>query len=374
MKSQRLDTISYKFPTVTSDGFIKANPVVTRTGVFRYMNTDGTIRRELRHPDDVMKAESLDTLKGVVTLDHPSELVNADNAHLYQKGFTGDHVTVDGGLIKVNVTITNKDAVDSIIAGKNQLSLGYTLELDEEIGEYNGELYEYRQRDINYNHLSVVDIARAGAVANIKMDSGSEIMVSMDSVSQDNNSNPKKELLKMAKINIDGAVVEVDDKVALHLDSVKAERDTATARATNLDKELNTVKGEKDALQGENEKLKKANSDDAIALKVSEMFQLHADARKIVGKDASLDGLTGSAIVDMVNKKFNGDAAVEGSEEYKKAYFAIAVKSVAQDSEDIASQRTLIADKKEDTAVDLRNFDSVDSERNAMMNSFAKNN
>ena len=47
----------------TNEGFLKCDAIVTRTGVFFYKNPDGTIRKELRHPDDVLQEESLQTMK-----------------------------------------------------------------------------------------------------------------------------------------------------------------------------------------------------------------------------------------------------------------------------------------------------------------------
>ena len=44
---------------LTPEGYIKARSIVTRCGVFLYKNADGTIRKELRHPDYVMLPESL---------------------------------------------------------------------------------------------------------------------------------------------------------------------------------------------------------------------------------------------------------------------------------------------------------------------------
>jgi hypothetical protein len=68
--------------TRTDEGYIRADAIVTRVGVLTYRNKDGTLRRELRHPDDVFSAESLASLKLIpVTNEHPpGRLVNADNA------------------------------------------------------------------------------------------------------------------------------------------------------------------------------------------------------------------------------------------------------------------------------------------------------
>lgn len=77
--------------TVTEEGFIKARAIVTRTGVFLYKNADGTIRKELRHPDDVWQLDSLESMKMIPIVNgHPTErLVTSENAKRLSIGFTG---------------------------------------------------------------------------------------------------------------------------------------------------------------------------------------------------------------------------------------------------------------------------------------------
>ena len=48
---------------ITEEGYIKARAIVTRCGVFLYKNADGTVRKELRHPDDVLVQDSLESIK-----------------------------------------------------------------------------------------------------------------------------------------------------------------------------------------------------------------------------------------------------------------------------------------------------------------------
>lgn len=68
MKTLRFDTAVIR-ATRNDDGFIYDSPILTRTGVFPYRNPDGTIRHELRPPEDVFHTGSLHTLKGVPITD-----------------------------------------------------------------------------------------------------------------------------------------------------------------------------------------------------------------------------------------------------------------------------------------------------------------
>jgi len=59
----RFDSITIPKMTRTKEGYLRGKAVVSCAGVFSYMNMDGTIRGELRHPEEVFKKSSLDTLK-----------------------------------------------------------------------------------------------------------------------------------------------------------------------------------------------------------------------------------------------------------------------------------------------------------------------
>ena len=164
----RIDRSSFKL-SKTPEGFLTGDAIVTRTGVFTYMNADGSMRNELRHPDDVFNADSLATLKlKPVTDDHPPELVTADNASMYSIGTTGESIITDESNVAITFTVQRNDAINKIKNGKKELSLGYSLELVEENGVWDGVSYTHRQKNIRYNHLAIVQQARAGRMAKIK--------------------------------------------------------------------------------------------------------------------------------------------------------------------------------------------------------------
>jgi uncharacterized protein len=168
----RYDT--FKIPKVkkTKEGYLRGDAVGSRSGVFIYHNHDGSVRRELRHPDDIFKKESLDTLKMIpVTLDHPNEFVNSGNVTSLQKGYTGENIQVLDEKIITSLTITSQDAIDDILKGKCvELSYGYEVTLVKEDGVYNGEKYDYRQTNPVYNHLALVAQGRAGHDARVRFD------------------------------------------------------------------------------------------------------------------------------------------------------------------------------------------------------------
>ena len=231
---------------ITDEGYIKANAIVTRTGVFFYKNPDGTVRNELRHPDEVFKVDSLDSMKMIpVTNGHPQErLVSAENAKRLAIGYTGETVTQDGEFVLSNLMITDLASIKDVIErNRRELSLGYTVDLIPEEGSYNGQPYNFRQTNIKYNHLSIVDNARAGSEARIALDSADaeEILI---------------EEANMAKRK-----VKIDDDEVLMEDNVAERVEQLLARIANLEAEKSRLAEEKDKLSAELSSIKNGDDD-----------------------------------------------------------------------------------------------------------------
>lgn len=165
---------------ITAEGYIRAKAIVTRAGVFKYANADGTERRELRLPDEVFHSDALSSICLIpVTNGHPSEkLVTAENCKRLAVGFTGEMVEENGEYVLANFVITDAAAVKMVQEnGRRELSLGYTVDLVPETGRYDGEDYDYKQTNIRYNHLALVDQARAGSMARIHLDGEDAIQI-----------------------------------------------------------------------------------------------------------------------------------------------------------------------------------------------------
>lgn len=231
---------------ITDEGYIKANAIVTRTGVFLYKNPDGTIRKELRHPDEVFKIDSLDSMKMIpVTNGHPQErLVSAENAKRLAIGYTGETITQDDEFVLSNLVITDLASIKDVTErNRRELSLGYTVDLIPEEGSYNGQPYNFRQTNIKYNHLSIVDNARAGSEARIALDSfdAEEILI---------------EEADMAKRK-----VKIDDDEILMEDNVANQVEQLLARIANLEAERSRIAEERDRLSAELSSIKNGDVD-----------------------------------------------------------------------------------------------------------------
>lgn len=166
----RLDSVPMAKAYFTPEGFLKDKPVLTSTGIFEYTNPDGSIRRELRLPEDVFDPESLKSYRGKpIVITHDAGLIDKDNVSDNQIGTILSEGEQSGSDVRAEIIIHDTDAMKD--AGFKELSLGYNLDLDETPGEWHGQHFDARQKNIRINHLALVREARAGEQARLNMDS-----------------------------------------------------------------------------------------------------------------------------------------------------------------------------------------------------------
>jgi hypothetical protein len=334
----------------TSEGYIVADAVVTRTGVFLYQNGDGTMRRELRHPDDVFSKASMDSLKMIpITNNHPEQkMVSAENAKELSIGQTGENVYTDGAHLHASLKITTKDGVESVEQGRKELSCGYSLDLEKTEGVYNGERYDYRQRNIRYNHLAIVERARAGGAARLNLDASDAIQVD----AKDQNE-PKKEQTKMRKVNIDGIEYDAAPEVANALTKANDRADAAEslvkATQANLDaeaKEKAKIEAERDELK---EKLESRDDAATVHKQVQARLELERVAGKVLNKDAKISEMTDMEIKHAVIKAKSTNADLnldEKSNDYIDARFDSAVEAINSEKS-IADQKQQMGERND---------------------------
>ena len=165
---QRFDSIPLSDTYFTPEGYLIDNPILTRVGIFEYHNPDGTIRRELRLPEEVFAAESLASYKGKpVILTQEAGLVDVDNVQQEHIGTILSEGIQDGDNVRAQIVIHDAESLDY---GLRELSLGYTQTPDETPGVWNGQPYDAIQRNIQINHLALVEKARAGEQARLNID------------------------------------------------------------------------------------------------------------------------------------------------------------------------------------------------------------
>ncbi len=165
----RLDSLPLAQTFFTPEGYLRDRPILTSTGIFEYSNPDGSVRRELRLPDEVFDAKSLRSYKGKpIIVTHDAGLVDKNNVSREQIGTILTEGYRSGNDVRAEIIIHDTDEMKE--CGLKELSLGYNLDLDETPGVWNGHPYDAIQRNIRVNHLALVREARAGDQARLNID------------------------------------------------------------------------------------------------------------------------------------------------------------------------------------------------------------
>jgi len=290
------DTVTLDATSVrtTRDGYLVADARIARTGIQTYTAAElgltdrppADVVRIYRPADEVFNQDAMASLAHrPVTVDHPSEMVTADNWKKHTVGMTGGDVARDGDFIRVPLTMMDADAIRRTKAGKNQLSVGYTCDMDWTAGTTDsGEAYDGVQRNIRGNHLATCDRARGGPALRI------------------GDNEPKKDTTPMKTITFDGLpVADVSpaaEAVILKLQGQITDAATAvsTAEATHAtaiaakDAEIATKDAEIATLKGQ------VLTADALDAAIVARSKLVEDARKIAGADFAVAGLTDADI------------------------------------------------------------------------------
>jgi hypothetical protein len=309
----RLDRSSLKgISKRTDSGFIYADAVLTRCGVFSYTNSDGTIRKELRLPEEVFNKDSMESLKMMpATQGHPyadGGIVTPDNVSRLQKGHVGENIRQDGDDLMGTIMITDQATIDNIQSGNKDISCGYTCRHDFKSGTYKGEEYDLIQRDIRYNHVAVgIPEGRAGN-AKLNLDSNTNISVQI-----------LKEGAKimLKKINLDGVEYEAEAPVLTALNTIKNDNATLVTKVSDVEKELDVIQAK---LDSKTEEFEKATNVDAINKLVTEKVELVEKAKTVL--DAVDSNLSKREIMIAVIKDASPDIKLdEKSDEYVEARF-----------------------------------------------------
>lgn len=307
----------------TAQGGLKLPAYVTRVGVLTYKNPDGTVTRELRHPDDVFKADSLATLAGApVTIGHPGK-VTPDNHGRHSAGHVGDVVEPkEEKYVATSLYVQDAKAVKGVESGNLlELSCGYDCDAIPEKGEYNGEKYDARQTNIVYNHVALLpkDHGRAG----------SDVRIRFDGLTDDE--------VSITKLTPLPAMNEFEKKIAelsVELAKATARADAAEQAASVASKSADAFRGEVDALKS---KLTVAEDPARFDAAVTSRVKLHEDAKAfgIEAKGSARDIMV--ACLSKVDATFRADS--NDSDEYIRGRFDTEVKLTASAAQSASKVR-----------------------------------
>lgn len=355
------DDWNFTFRT-TDEGYLVGKAVVTNIGVFTYLNGDGTVRRELRLPDEVFSPESMYSLKGKpVTNDHPDERVTVENIKKYAVGKTDGDPMFDSFYLSIGLVFDDKDTIEQIKNGKRALSCGYDCELEMKSGTWMGVDYDAIQRNIRYNHISLVDRGRAGDAAIIRVDSADTSSYTVHKI--------KEEVVQMADnlrtISLDSVDYKADEKVIevyqaslAHADELKKSLDSVTAEKSALVAEKDALAEKLNVLQKDYNEMKENHVDKSeIDNRVKARIDLYEIARKagVEYKDSDSD----KDIMIAVITKLAPKAKLDGADDiYINTRFKIVVEDMDELKADIAAEAARVIN----TPVNQEPVKKVDAE------------
>ena len=303
----------------TDEGFLADSPIVARIGIQEYMNADGSIRRELRLPEDVFNADSLASFAGKpLTDDHPAEKVTAKNAKKLTIGTVISKGRQDGDNVVTDIIIHDAEAIDKIEkGGKRELSVGYSVVLDETPGEWNGMKYDAIQREVKVNHIALVKRGRAGN-ARLNMDGSDVVFINQDEETMSDN---------MGRLRLDsGLEYQAAPEVVVAFEAIKADAANHKQKIDEAQAKFDALQAEADVLKAEVAKIDQIKADAYEAAKVA--IAARANLEKVAeGFKVDHKDLDDKAIKLAVIKAVRGDADLsEKSDAYIDAAFDLAVE------------------------------------------------
>lgn len=171
-KDYRIDRGGRITSKIDENGYLRIDGVVAHVGILEYMDDDGTVIREFVPEETLFDEASLQSLAGApVTLQHPPVMVTPTNYSQYSQGSVNGIPKRDGDNLIASMLVIGNEALHAVeYDGVSELSPGYSVDLDETPGEWQGQKYDRVQRNRRYNHQAIVDAARGGSVCSLRFD------------------------------------------------------------------------------------------------------------------------------------------------------------------------------------------------------------
>lgn len=340
---QFTDAVTVAGTRRTAEGYLIADANAVRTGIQLYAGTEVgkpemQVVRVYRAEDQVRDAQSLRSFSHApVTLDHPAEMVNADNWKQLAVGEVSTEAKWDGNRISLPLILKDKAAIEAVNGGKRELSAGYTCDLIWEAGKTsNGEAYDARQTNIRANHVAIVDRGRAGSECRIG-DAGQHVWGASPITTQ--TADERKPEMDLRKVLVDGLTVATTDAGAQAISKLQADLASSAAKLADVEKNHQVVLAAKDAdlakahAERDAEKAK-VLSDADLDKRVTARADLIGKA-KVIAKDVKTDGLSDAAIRKAaVTAALGEDAVKDKADAYIDARFDILVEDAAKNKPD----------------------------------------
>lgn len=262
MTEVRLDAPT-KFKVIRSDdGRLHCEGAFCRDGILEYRQPNGEIIRELRRPEINSDPQTVESFKFLpLGIEHPKTgLLNTKTYKEYAVGTTDSssvHYDSEFGGIVGWVSLFDENAIKLAESKeKVELSAGYTCDIKQEKGVWNGQAYDREQINVRANHLALTSKGRAGEDVKLRLDSEAGIGVAMSSLSTHKN--------RMAVVRCDdveysdipevfasiaGAKFKELDEQVKRVDSLTDKLENLTTQLKSTEENLSKKEGRLDALE-----------------------------------------------------------------------------------------------------------------------------
>jgi 8-oxo-dGTP pyrophosphatase MutT (NUDIX family) len=152
---------------------VENNPI-SKVGIFEYRGNQipdapdpQAMYRVYRPAEELSSAEAIESFKLSPWIDNHT-MLGAEDEGLTPaekkgvQGVIGENVYFKDGVLYGNLRVFSQAMKTRIEQGKRELSCGYRCRYDATPGTWNGQPYDYVQREIRGNHLALVDEGRMG--------------------------------------------------------------------------------------------------------------------------------------------------------------------------------------------------------------------
>lgn len=156
----------------TPQGGIRVPAAVSRAGLLRYKNADGSERIEYRPQEELEREDSIQSLRDAPVTNLHHGMVTAANWRRVSVGSVSGEPRLDGDKILSELIIQDDEVIGMVESGdRRQVSAGYKCTIEHTPGVTpNGERYDAIQRNVRYNHIALVPKGRAGAEISLRLD------------------------------------------------------------------------------------------------------------------------------------------------------------------------------------------------------------
>lgn len=276
---------------------VEGNPI-SKVGVFPYLGRQigapepDRVYMVHRPSEELNNPETIESFKLTPFInEHPEKLlgnvenlVATDNKRV--EGVIGEKVYFEYPYLKANLRVYSAQTLDSIDSGKEEVSAGYRCIWSREDGVFEGQPYQYVQRNIRGNHSALVVEGRSGPDVSV-----------MDSMTF--KLEPKEQQMELAEL-------------------VKAVA-TLTTQVTSLTGAMDSMKAAMDESEKDKEKGEGMDEDEGEEKRDEAMTKAENEAKE--GMDAKIKALE-AKIASLEAKPAAMDAAGFAADLAKKTDLA----------------------------------------------------